>query len=124
MNSRVRVLDTDTLSLVQRHHPSVTNRLKSPPESQVAITSVTVEEQMRGWLSQLHRERKLERLILTYARFPTVVLAFSEILILPFDHDAAEYFQRQMAAVRRAILNRELITAIYYSPSFNCKYFS
>jgi len=93
MDTQLRILDTDTLSLVQRRHAIVMSRLESLPRSQVATTIVTVEEQMRGWVARIKKEKRLERLILTYKNFQTVVLAYSQVPILPFDDKAVYHFQ-------------------------------
>jgi len=47
------ILDTDHLSLFERRHPQVVAKLQATPLSQRAITIITVEEQMRGRLSQI-----------------------------------------------------------------------
>jgi tRNA(fMet)-specific endonuclease VapC len=94
MDKRLRVLDTNILSLVQRENQVVIDRLRLLPPNQVATTIVTVEEQMRGWLAEIKRAKKLETLVLTYARFQANVFAFSEISILPFDYNAAKHFQK------------------------------
>jgi tRNA(fMet)-specific endonuclease VapC len=92
-DSRLRILDADTLSLAQRRNPLVTSRLQPLPSTQTAVTIVTIEEQMRGWVAQIKQEKKLERLISTYARFQDVVLSYSRMQILPFDDQAANNFQ-------------------------------
>lgn len=92
--SKLRILDTDTLSLAQRRHPLVTSRLQQLPSTQTAVTIVTIEEQMRGWVAQIKQEKKLDRLIITYARFHDVVLSYSRIHVLPFAAKAVDHFQK------------------------------
>jgi tRNA(fMet)-specific endonuclease VapC len=94
MDTQLRILDTDTLSLVQRRNEVVMNRLNSLPAPQAATTIVTVEEQMRGWVAKIKKEKRLERLILIYESFQTVVLAYSQVPILPFDDKAVYHFQK------------------------------
>ncbi|MGH7595754.1 MAG: type II toxin-antitoxin system VapC family toxin [bacterium] len=94
MDTQLRILDTDTLSLIQRRNQVVMNRLESLPTPQVATTIVTVEEQMRGWVAKIKKEKRLERLIPIYESFQTVVLAYSQVPILPFDDKAAYHFQK------------------------------
>ena len=43
------VLDTDTLSLFEREHPTVVARVAKHAPSEIAISVVTVEEQLSGW---------------------------------------------------------------------------
>ncbi|HZG68977.1 MAG TPA: hypothetical protein VEZ12_19735, partial [Herpetosiphonaceae bacterium] len=47
----IYLLDTDHVTLEQHGHPSVTARVRLAGPSQVAISVITVEEQMRGWLA-------------------------------------------------------------------------
>ena len=58
-DARLRVLDTDTLSLAQRQNQLVTSRLQQLPSTQTAVTIVTIEEQMRGWVAQIKQEKSL-----------------------------------------------------------------
>lgn len=47
------LLDTDHVSLDQRGHPLVRSRVQAAGPAQVAISIITVEEQMRGWLASI-----------------------------------------------------------------------
>jgi len=94
IDTKLRILDTDTLSFIQRQNELVTNRLQLLPSTQVAIAVVTVEEQMRGWAARIKREKKLDNLISLYARFQAVVLSYSPIHVLPFDDKAVYHFQK------------------------------
>ncbi len=49
------ILDTDHASLLQRNHPSVVGRVLATPDDSLALTIVTAEEQLRGWLSSIRR---------------------------------------------------------------------
>ena len=49
------LLDTDHLSLIQRRHPTVLGNLQHVGREQVAISIVTAEEQLRGWLGLIRR---------------------------------------------------------------------
>ncbi len=51
------VLDTDTLSLLQRRHPVVCERAEKY-KAETAITVLTVEEQLSGWYGLLRKSRK------------------------------------------------------------------
>ena len=42
------VLDTDTVSLYQREHPRVVTQVEIYPALQLAVTVITVEEQLMG----------------------------------------------------------------------------
>ncbi len=49
------ILDTDTLSLYQRGFPNVVLKVDGRNPSEMAITVITVEEEITGWYS-LHRK--------------------------------------------------------------------
>jgi len=53
----VWVLDTDHLSLWQRHHAKVVARLRAVSLSQRATTIISAEEQLRGRLAVIARTR-------------------------------------------------------------------
>jgi tRNA(fMet)-specific endonuclease VapC len=89
MTARLRVLDTDTLSLVQRNQQSYVQRLLALPPDQRAITIVTVEEQLRGWLAHIRRAKDMTALIRTYAHLYEAIMYLTQINILVFDNQAA-----------------------------------
>lgn len=51
------ILDTDHMTLHQHDHPQVVAKLQAYAPEEVAITVVTVEEQMRGRLAQIGRPK-------------------------------------------------------------------
>ena len=54
------LLDTDHISVLKYpDHPrfaSLSRRLDTSPDQDIATTVITVEEQMRGWLAWINRE--------------------------------------------------------------------
>lgn len=89
------LLDTDTLSLVQRGHATVLNRVNRTPLADMAISTITLWEQMQGWQSSLTRardrkqmaqahERLVVRLLPTWRKFAAV--AMTEPAILRFEN--------------------------------------
>lgn len=79
------VLDTDHLSLFERRHPQVVARLRAVPLPQRAITIITVEEQMRGRLSQIKKARDANARINACAALHDTVRIFAGIRILDYD---------------------------------------
>lgn len=88
------LLDTDTLSLLQYLSPAVLARVNNTPASDIAISSVTIQEQAQGWLAALGRARGpqqiedshhlvVRRLAPTWSRF--TILPFSQPAILRYD---------------------------------------
>ncbi|MEB3830777.1 type II toxin-antitoxin system VapC family toxin [Phormidium sp. CCY1219] len=86
------VLDTDCVSLFQRRHPMVTQRVSQVNPEEIAVTIVTVEEQMRGWLkaiSNSSQSKQSDRLIWAYKGLRQGVEYFNSIEVLDFDEEAA-----------------------------------
>jgi len=51
------VLDTDTLTLAERGHPDVSRRIQSMAPPQLAITVISIEEQLTGWYTLLRKTK-------------------------------------------------------------------
>jgi tRNA(fMet)-specific endonuclease VapC len=60
------VLDTDHLSLYRYGHPEVSARIEATPADQLAVTIITIEEQLRAWYTQVRRARDRNRLARAY----------------------------------------------------------
>jgi tRNA(fMet)-specific endonuclease VapC len=58
----------------------------------MAVTVVTLEEQMRGWLAEISRHRDPRRQITAYDKLRRQVEALADWLILPWDADSAQLF--------------------------------
>lgn len=87
------ILDTDHVTLHQRQHEALVRRLHSLPASvRVAVTVVTVEEQMRGRLAQLNAPGlPLES---SYQLLNRTLAYFCQLPILPFDDKAHSLFKQ------------------------------
>jgi tRNA(fMet)-specific endonuclease VapC len=94
MTARLRVPDTDTLSLVQRRQQPYVQRLLALPPDQRAITIVSVEEQLRGWLARLRKAKDTVALIGAYAHLYEAIVYLTQTNILLFDDQAAGYMNR------------------------------
>jgi tRNA(fMet)-specific endonuclease VapC len=84
----VYAFDTDTLSLFQDGHPKVCERAGSLGADALAITILTVEEQLSGWYTELRKAKRPERLVWAYRRLAQNVRFLSRIRILDFDEAA------------------------------------
>jgi tRNA(fMet)-specific endonuclease VapC len=91
----VYLLDTDHVSLVQHGHPFVNPRINSHPATDVAISAITIQEQMTGWQGRLNRLRTppqiadwylrlVDRIFPVWGQFP--LLSFTEPAVLRFQH--------------------------------------
>ncbi len=94
----MHVLDTDVLSITQVRTGEVYERLRvrlntiSP--GSLYITIVTLEEQMRGWLSYISRAKSMAQQIQAYQRLQAFLDDIRLRPVLPFDDRAAAEFQR------------------------------
>ena len=83
------VLDTDHVSLAQRGHPHVAARIEATPPEQLAVSIVTVQEQLRGRLAQVRHARNTAALILAYERLHETFTFYLTVPIVDFDERAA-----------------------------------
>jgi tRNA(fMet)-specific endonuclease VapC len=93
------VLDTDTLTLFQHGHAIVTARCAARPPGEVAITVISVDEQLDGRLSSIRRARRPDDLDLAYQRLIASLLSLARLPILPFPPPAIARFHH-LAALR------------------------
>ena len=78
------VLDTDHLSLYRYGHPEVSARIEATPADQLAVTIITIEEQLRAWYTQVRRARDRDRLARAYQGLLEVAETSKYIRVLPF----------------------------------------
>jgi tRNA(fMet)-specific endonuclease VapC len=76
------VLDTDMLSLYQHGHAVVCQNVEAHAPSELAISVITVEEQLTGWYTQLRRAKKPAALAQVYRRLAETVQSLSRLQIL------------------------------------------
>ena len=87
------VLDTDHISLQQRSHPAVIRRLHAIGEDDsVAVTAITVEEQIRGRLEVVRRHGTSPLQVAAYAAFQHTLRYFATWQVLDFTQAAYDRF--------------------------------
>lgn len=90
------VMDTDHLSLFERNHPRVVERVlmvRKGIVDDLFTTVVTMQEQLEGRLAQVRRARDSVRLMLAYRRLQETFGLFSDLDILNYNATADEYFR-------------------------------
>ena len=92
------ILDTDCLTLLQRAegeaHQRLLARLRVAAQTRpIFVTVITIEEQLRGWLAQIARQRSAARQVDGYARLLALVQDLAARATLPFDEIAARRFE-------------------------------
>ncbi len=78
------VLDTDTLTLLQDGHAGVVQRFNSHSLAEMAITVISVEEQLSGWYTRLRRAKRRDEKIHVYQRLASCTQALAGWKILSF----------------------------------------
>ena len=84
------VLDTDHLSLYRYGHPEVSAHIEATPADQLAVTIITIEEQLRAWYTQIRRARDRDQLARAYQGLFEVAETSKYIRVLPFTSRAIE----------------------------------
>jgi len=87
------LLDTDHVSLQERGHSALRQRLKAVPPESVATSAITLEEMLRGRLAVLARDLPGNLRALAYQKLVETVGFFSHVPILLFDESCEEKFQ-------------------------------
>jgi tRNA(fMet)-specific endonuclease VapC len=92
------VLDTDHLTVfgdaINSRHARLVSRLSQSGDEEVATTIVSAEEQMRGWLAQIHGQPDPHRQIMPYWRLLRLLRFLNTIQLLSFDAHAANLFEQ------------------------------
>lgn len=112
----VFLLDTDTLSLLEQRHPLVLQRVNSHPLSDIVLSAISIQEQMRGFLSNLMRARNRQQIAQAYdllvmlllpvwCRFR--VLSFPETVVLRFEQLRSLRLNVGLMDLRIAAIARE-----------------
>jgi tRNA(fMet)-specific endonuclease VapC len=86
------VLDTDHLSLYRYGHPEVSAHIEATPADQLAVTIITIEEQLRAWYTQIRRARDRDQLAHAYQGLFEVAETSKYIRVLPFTSRAIERY--------------------------------
>jgi tRNA(fMet)-specific endonuclease VapC len=88
------VLDTDVLTLFQRNHATVVTRVAENSADAIAVSVVTVEEQLSGWYAQLRQAKGPEKLAWAYRRLAANVRFLARVTILDFDEAAIQRYEQ------------------------------
>ena len=86
------VLDTDHLTLLRKGHAEVVARVTATPPADIAITIISIEEQFRGWFTQVRKARDAARLTRAYAGLFDVIDGARKLPVLPFSRAAVDRY--------------------------------
>lgn len=88
------ILDTDHVTLFQRGHPVVQERVLALSFGDVVTTIVTAEEQLRGRLKAVRPASAGPSLIAAYDRMQATLSFFQSLPLLRFESQAFEHYTR------------------------------
>ncbi|MBD2457554.1 type II toxin-antitoxin system VapC family toxin [Nostoc sp. FACHB-87] len=86
------VLDTDYVSLLQRGHPVVVNKVAAVNPAEIAITLITIVEQMYGRLDVIKRGKSKQELVTAYVLFRETFNLLCQANILDFNEAAFDIY--------------------------------
>lgn len=88
------ILDTDHVTLFQHRNSEIAKRAKAIGGSNIFVTTVTLEEQLRGRLAGISRAAtKPEQLSIAYENLRRTQLYFCSVNLLNFDNAAYNCYQ-------------------------------
>jgi tRNA(fMet)-specific endonuclease VapC len=94
----VIILDTDHISILQdnqaKEHATLLANMSASTYQDFAVTVVTLEEQIRGWLAYLNRSPDVSNHVTPYDRLIGIVQFFSQWAVLRFDKNCADQFKQ------------------------------
>jgi tRNA(fMet)-specific endonuclease VapC len=88
------ILDTDILTLLQNQDPVVVQNVGAHSQVELAITIISVEEQLSGWYRQLRRAKTSEALAHVYDRLTATVQALAGVRVLSFSKSAIQRYDQ------------------------------
>jgi tRNA(fMet)-specific endonuclease VapC len=103
----LHVLDTDILSHYQRGHPVVCQHVTAHPATDLAITVISVEEQLGGWYALLRNTSRPDHLAIAYQSLADSIPFLAQFTILPFPETAQLRFD-QLAALKLNVRKMDL----------------
>ena len=90
--SRLYILDTDHITLLQHNHPALIFRLAALSPENIAVTVVSAAEQLKGRLAQINRARTASEVVNAFTRFQEALNFYLTVPVLPYDQSAANHF--------------------------------
>lgn len=99
------VLDTDHLTLYYHGDPIVVRRVDARPPAELAISIMTVDEQITGWYTLTRQARRPEEIARAYAHLGEAVARLGRWRILPYTESAIA----RVAALKSLRLNVRLM---------------
>ncbi len=106
------VLDTDHLTLLRKGQAKVVGRVAATPNSQLAMTIINIEEQRRGWFTQVRKARDADGLARAYQGLADVVDMATTVSVIPSSRTAVDRYLDLRKTLRRVEKQDLAIAAI------------
>jgi tRNA(fMet)-specific endonuclease VapC len=92
------ILDTDHVSLFHNGNAMVTKRISQKKPESLAVTVITLEEKIKGWLKEINNSnnepfKPNSKLVWAYKGLADEIEFFKSIQLLAFDNRAYETYQ-------------------------------
>lgn len=82
------VLDTDFVTLYYRGEPTVVQRVDARPPTELAISIMTIDEQLSGWYTLTRQARQPDQIARAYSQLGEAVVRLARWRILPYTESA------------------------------------
>jgi tRNA(fMet)-specific endonuclease VapC len=82
------------LTLLEEGHPAVGQRFLHQRREDVAVTVLSVEEQLSGWYTQVRKAKRPERLAWAYQRLTDTVSFLVHLRIVTYDQAAMQRYEQ------------------------------
>lgn len=104
------VLDTDTLTLFQHGHPSVSPRCAAMPAGSLAVSVLSIEEQFLGWYTAARQAKRDDEVARAYDNMAAFTNFIKQLPVLPFSLPAILRY-RQLKASKVKVSKKDLCIA-------------
>ncbi|HZZ81082.1 MAG TPA: type II toxin-antitoxin system VapC family toxin [Gemmataceae bacterium] len=95
-NRRAILLDTDHLSVLQMRTQPDCGRLEAKlaehPPDEIAVSIVSFQENVEGWLAWIHRAKKDDQIVAGYQQLASILRDYCRARVLMFDAAAQARF--------------------------------
>jgi tRNA(fMet)-specific endonuclease VapC len=91
------VLDSDILTLLRHNDPNLTQRIQAHAGDVLAVAVISAQEVIAGWLNQINRQTRPDRIAHAYEEFTEAVSLLGGFTILPYRESTMILFQQLLA---------------------------
>ena len=88
------ILDTDHISLLQRHNLQVQINLSQVPFANRAITVVSIAEQMQGWQAYIRKVKTEQQAAFGFRQLQVATQFYNSIKVLEYSLEASYLFDK------------------------------